>query len=297
MHSDIDEPSKQVELGVETASSHQGSGKMRVILLTHGGAEDVLNYLVALEEVVVVGVFVETEITPRRTFLETLKRSIRYNGYTHTIKRAIQKLLPNHSDDDLLKTMESRDELQKVAVAHRIPFHLVNNYHTPQSIELLRSTQPDLGVIYGTNIVKESVFRIPRLGSINLHQGLVPFYRGGPPVFWELYNGESEVGLTVHVVETKVDSGEVILQERVPLSYDYTFGLDYESFIKDFGEDLRHRSAQLVAEAVRQIALGVAKPQPQDTSLGKRYRLPLSAEKKALRRRLRERQKVSGKEF
>lgn len=284
---------QQVNTAGESVSEAK-SERLRVILLTHGGAESVLQGLIALKEIVLVGVFVETGIVRRRTFLETLKRSIRYDGYAATIAKAIRKLTAKESNDDLLQVVESRDELRRIAEVNQIPFHLVDNYHANHSIDLMRSTRPDLGVIYGTNIVKESVFTIPRLGTINLHQGLVPFYRGGPPVFWELYNGESEVGLTVHLVETKVDSGEIILQERVPLQYDYRYKMDYESYINDFCEGLRRRSAQLVAEAVRQIALGIATPQPQDTSLGKRYRLPVSAEKKELRRRLRNRQKESG---
>ena len=277
---------------LDSSASAKGPERLRVMLLTHGGAEQVLQGLIALEEIEVVGVFMETEISRPRSFRETLKRSIRYDGYAATISKVVRKIIGQKSDDDLLPALESRDELRSIANAQGIPFHLVANYHVQSSIELMRSSRPDLGVIYGTNIVKESVFKIPRLGSINLHQGLAPFYRGGPPVFWELYNDESEVGLTVHFVEAKVDSGAIILQERVPLRYDTRYRLDYESFLTDFCESLRQRSAHLVVEAVRQIALGTATPHSQDASLGKRYRLPLKAEKNELRRRLRKRQKA-----
>jgi methionyl-tRNA formyltransferase len=237
-------------------------------------------------------VFVETDIFRPRGFLETLKRSLRYDGYGATILKAVRKLVRRRGNDDLLQAIGSRDELEKIASAHHIPFHLVDNYHTDQSTELMRSSRPDLGVIYGTNIIKESVFKIPRSGSINLHQGLAPYYRGGPPVFWELYNDESELGLTVHFVEAKVDSGAIILQETVPLRYDIRYGMDYESFIREFSQGLRQRSAEIVVEAVQQIASGNAQPKPQDANLGTRYRLPLKAEKDELRRRLKRRQKA-----
>ena len=270
------------------------SERLRVVMLTHGGAEDVLQRLVSLEEIEVVGVFVETQIARRRGFVETVRRSLRYDGYLATITKAIRRLVSSESNNDLLWVAESRNELQKMAEAQRVPFYLVDNYHSDDCLELIRSTRPDLGVIFGTNIVKETVFKIPRLGSINLHQGLVPFYRGGPPVFWELYNGESELGLTVHMVESKVDSGAVILQDKVPLQYDYDYRMDYESFIRDFCSQLRGRCAELVAESVRQIALGTASPKAQESELGKRYRLPLKVEKDELRRRLRKRQGASG---
>ena len=159
----------------------------------------------------------------------------------------------------------------------------------------MRGTQADLGVIYGTNIVRESVFRIPRLGSINLHQGLAPFYRGGPPVFWELYNGEREVGLTVHFVEAKVDTGAILLQEAVPLAYDDTHGDDFEAFIEAYTARLRARSAELVARAVELIAEGSYDARAQDTTQGKRYRLPTKREKDELRRRLRARRRESAR--
>jgi methionyl-tRNA formyltransferase len=157
----------------------------------------------------------------------------------------------------------------------------------------MRATRSDLGVVYGTNILKESVFAIPRLGSLNLHQGLVPFYRGGPVLFWELFNGEREVGVTVHTVAAKVDAGEIVAQETLPLDYDYeAHGLDFESFIERFREErMRALSARLVAEAVRMIAEGTARARPQDLSLGRRYRLPTKSEKDELRRRLRRRRR------
>jgi methionyl-tRNA formyltransferase len=263
---------------------------LRVILLTHGGAEEVLARL-SFPEVKVVGVFVETDIVRHYGLSEKLKRSIRYDGYAATASKLLRKLTRSKEDYDLHAVLESRNELEQIAREREIPFHLVTNYHHPESIELMKAYNADLGVIYGTNIIKESVFKIPRLGSINLHQGLAPYYRGGPPIFWELYNGETQVGLTVHFVASKVDTGDIILQETVPLKYDDAFETNYESFIETFSRQLRPRCAELVVEAVRLIALGTAETRPQDTSLGARYRLPVKAQKDELRRRLKERRK------
>ena len=265
--------------------------KFRVILLTHGGAELVLGRLLDIEGVEVAGVFVETETTPRRRLHEKLRRSIRYDGWAATASKLAGQLLGRRAGGDADAAESSRDELREMCAARGLPFHLVANYHTDEAIELMRAAGADLGVIYGTNIIRESVFRIPRLGSINLHQGLAPFYRGGPPVFWELYNGEREVGLTVHFVAAKVDTGEILLQEVVPLAYDDAHGDDFEAFIEEYTARLRARSAELVAGAVRLIAEGVYEARAQDTSLGRRYRLPTKREKDELRRRLRARRR------
>jgi folate-dependent phosphoribosylglycinamide formyltransferase PurN len=277
-------------LEVQTEMSKK---ELRLILLTHGGVEIAFERLLALDCAKVVGIFIETDTMRRVGLREKVKRSIRYDGYTATVAKFARALLGKRASDDASAIESSRDSLREIAEAHNVPIHFVSNYHSEDSIALMRAADADLGVILGTNILKASVFKIPRFGSINVHQGLAPYYRGCPAVFWELFNGEREVGLTVHYVESKVDTGEIVLQQTVPLEYDYSFGTDFDAFIASYREGLIGRCAQLVADAVQVIAEGTASPQPQDTSLGKRYRLPVKKEKDELRRRLRERRRVN----
>lgn len=267
--------------------------KLRVVLLTHGGCEKALERLVALDSVEVAGVFIETDVIRRSGFREKVRRSIRYDGYWATAGKLAAKLVGSRRAQEVESLEQGRDAVRKVAEDNNVPVHSVADFHSASSIALLGAAQADLGVVLGTNILKESVFKVPRLGSINLHQGLAPYYRGCPAVFWELFNGEREVGLTVHFVESKVDTGEIILQRAVPLEYDYSYGLDFDRFINDYRAGLVGRCAQLVADAVKAIAEGTATPRPQDTSLGKRYRLPIKKEKDEMRRRLRQRRQFA----
>lgn len=269
--------------------------RLRVMLLTHGGAERALERLLALERVEVVGVFIETPVPRPRAFKEKIRRSIRYDGLAATLARSLSKLGGKliGSGGGGGVSADEHEELRELARARGVPVHFLDDYHAPAALKLMRDARPDLGVVYGTNILKEPVFSIPRLGSINLHQGLVPYYRGGPPVFWELFNDEREVGITVHTVAAKVDAGEIVAQERVPLEYDYgAHGLDFESFIEEFrARRMLDASARLLAVAVRLIAEGAAEPRAQDLTLGRRYRLPTKKEKDELRRRLRARRR------
>jgi folate-dependent phosphoribosylglycinamide formyltransferase PurN len=264
--------------------------KLKVIVLTHGGAERLLELLDRLENVEVAGVYVEAATEPKRTFQQKLKRSIRYDGYLATLKKVFR---PGGSEE--LKTVRaSQDELESCAEKLKIPVYKVENYHHAEAMNLLREADADLGILYGTNIIKEPVFSIPRLGSINIHQGLAPIYRGGPTVFWELFNGEHEIGITVHYVAAKVDTGDIILQKTVPLLYDFArYDLNYEDFLDDFRAGLKEPSAQLIAEAVSLIAGGKEQRTKQDTSLGKRYRLPTKSEKDALLRVLKKRRQYA----
>ena len=261
--------------------------KLKVIVLTHGGAERLLEFLAALESVEIIGVYVETAIEPKRTLKQKIKRSIRYDGYLATFK----KIFKSAGGAGELKSVEaSQNDLEKCAAKLKIPVCKVENYHAEDAMDLLRGAHADLGILYGTNIIKEEVFSIPRLGSINIHQGLAPIYRGGPTVFWELFNGEKEIGITVHYVASKVDTGDIILQKTVPLRYDFSrYGINYEEFLSDFRAGLKEPSAHLIAEAVRQIAEGRERRTKQDTCLGKRYRLPTKSEKDALLRVLKKR--------
>src|SRR5262249_20229642 len=177
--------------------------KLRVIVLTHGDSESLLRNLLKLDNVEVAGVFIETE-THRRVYglREKLRRSIRYEGYVATAMKGLRLLAGRISSgrDAVDRIRESQQSLGRFAGDLGVPVHFLPNYHTEEAMGLMRAAEADLGIVWGTNILKECVFRIPRLGSINIHQGLAPYYRGGPAVFWELYNGEREIGVTVHFV-------------------------------------------------------------------------------------------------
>lgn len=267
--------------------------KFKVIVLTHGGINRLIELFSAIETVEVAGIFLETVITPPRSLRQKIKRSIRYDGFWGTCQKFGRKICGRETDGtEAVKARREKQNLEEFASSSNIPFFKVENFHHPATIDLIRKTKADLGVLYGTNIIKEPVFSIPRLGSINIHQGLAPFYRGGPTVFWELFNGEKELGITVHFVAAKVDTGDIILQKTVPLEYDFShYGLDYEGFLRDYRAALTEPSMRMVAEAVKLISEGKEQRVKQDTTLGKRYRLPVKSEKNALLRILKKRRK------
>ncbi len=251
---------------------------MRLIILTHGGADLLLESLAALEGVEIASVFIERPAARTRGFQERLRRSIKYDGVIETASKLFSK--------NKIASNSLNDPTASIAGALGVKIEMIDDFHSDGSIAMMRAANADLAVIYGTNIIKESVFSIPKLGSINLHQGLAPQYRGGPPIFWELFNGEKEVGLTVHFVAAKVDTGDIILQKTVPMEYDLAYGVNFEEFIDHFRDSFRQESADLVADAVKLIESGTAQRTPQDISIGKRYRLPVKREKDELRRRL-----------
>ncbi|MCW8889140.1 MAG: polysaccharide deacetylase family protein [Sedimenticola sp.] len=99
----------------------------------------------------------------------------------------------------------------------RLIFLDTNDLHSQSTLETVRSFSPELGIALAAPILKESIFSIPKNGTINLHKGMVPHYRGMPPGFWELWNQEKKVGCTIHKVNSKLDCGDILLQEQIPV--------------------------------------------------------------------------------
>jgi hypothetical protein len=75
----------------------------------------------------------------------------------------------------------------------------------------------DIAVSLDNALISPETFMTPRLGTVNVHHGHVPDYRGGPPVFWELVDGRDRVGFTVHLIDEGIDTGPVLAQGDVPI--------------------------------------------------------------------------------
>lgn len=90
----------------------------------------------------------------------------------------------------------------------------------PEILERVRAWRPDLGVSLGAPILKPALFSIPTRGTINLHLGKVPDFRGAPPAFWELATGANTIGATVHSVDDGLDTGEVLGSAAAPIYQD-----------------------------------------------------------------------------
>jgi methionyl-tRNA formyltransferase len=166
----------------------------------------------------------------------------------------------------------------------------VTDFHSPVCMQTLCGLHADLGVLAGTYILRDTVFALPRYGSINLHTGKLPEYRGSAPAFWEMYNGEPEVGITIHQVESELDAGGVYQQERFPL--DLAPRMDPMSYIARYREEtLVPNGIRMVTSTVAMIADGNAVCVPQDSARARTYRMPNYNAIKELRRRVRARRK------
>jgi len=132
----------------------------------------------------------------------------------------------------------------------------------PDDADLLAELkEADLDLIVANNWrtwLPPEIFEMPRHGTLNVHDSLLPAYAGFSPLIWALINGEKEVGLTAHMMDADLDAGDIVLQRSVPVGP------------KDTTTDLFHRTVDLIApittDAIELIAKGNFTPVKQDRS-------------------------------
>jgi methionyl-tRNA formyltransferase len=96
---------------------------------------------------------------------------------------------------------------------------------------LLRAHEPDLAICAGFPwLISQETIDVPRLGIVNGHPSLLPRYRGPFPIAWAIRNGETEIGMSFHLMDAAFDTGNVLAQEAVPLHDDDTGETLYDRF-------------------------------------------------------------------
>ena len=161
-------------------------------------------------------------------------------------------------------------------------FRGTTDYHCDESLEFVRGLKPDLGVVYGTRILKACLFSIPRHGSINIHKRRLPDYRGGGPVgLWEMLDHQPEIGVTVHQVVEQLDAGDVVKATTIPIHpFDNLRSLELKAHVV---------ANHLLVAAVRDYANGTVQAKAQG-GMGRMFKAPSPAqmaryEKELARRR------------
>jgi methionyl-tRNA formyltransferase len=148
--------------------------------------------------------------------------------------------------------------VKQAAEAHGLPVLQPTNLKSPEFQAELKSYAADLQVVVAFRMLPEAVWNMPRLGSVNIHASLLPQYRGAAPINWALINGETETGVTSFFLRHEIDTGDLILQDRLPIAPDDDFGSLYDK--------LKTAGARLARRTVEAIAAGTAPSTPQSES-------------------------------
>ena len=132
-------------------------------------------------------------------------------------------------------------------------FALKNNLKLLQPVNLkdsvflseLKSLNPDIIIVVAFRMLPELVWKMPRLGTINLHASLLPNYRGAAPINWSIINGEIETGVTTFFINKEIDTGKIILQHKIKIEPNYSAG--------ELHDKLMYIGAELLITTIKAI--------------------------------------------
>ena len=146
--------------------------------------------------------------------------------------------------------------IKKSAEKYSLPIYQPESTGSEQLHSILKQINPDIYVVVAYKILPESILNIPPRGAVNLHASLLPKYRGAAPVNHAILNGETETGLTTFLIQKKVDTGDLLLQQSLPIDNSVTTG---EALSK-----LSFLGADLVIKTLDALAQNKIKPIKQD---------------------------------
>ncbi len=145
--------------------------------------------------------------------------------------------------------------VKKYAVEHNITILQPEKLKNPKFLEELKSFNADLQIVVAFRMLPELVWNMPAMGTINLHGSMLPQYRGAAPINWAVINGEKETGVTTFKLKHEIDTGDILLQDKMPIGENETAG-EVHDRMKEIG-------AQLLVKTVKGLADGTLKEKSQ----------------------------------
>jgi methionyl-tRNA formyltransferase len=237
---------------------------MRIVLITGDdlGHRYVANRLVSAFELA--GIVVDEGRRGDRTWRRLWKK------YTvgQLASRACLRLLAIARRDGISRRTRLLTTLGPENCSNFLVPHLVTRVHGINSEEataVVSSLHPDVILVFGTSVVKDSVLTLARDVALNLHTGVSPYYRGADCAFWPLYENELDMlGATVHKCTSQLDGGHIFATGHACLHAD-------DDLYSIFARCLIV-GADLYVKVVKDLIAGRLEGKPQDLSLGREYK-------------------------
>jgi len=147
--------------------------------------------------------------------------------------------------------------------------HYCDSMHASDVIQFVRELNPGLGLIYGGPIVKPELFSIPDRGTLGIHHGNVPEYRGKKTTFWAIFNGEDEVAVIIQKISDKLDAGDIVLRANVQVR---------NRPLPLVRKELERTGVDLYLEAITAVVNGSANYIPQPAGSNPLYKDPTAGD-------------------
>ena len=147
--------------------------------------------------------------------------------------------------------------IKKYALEKNLKILQPEKLKNPEFIDELKSLNADLQIVVAFRMLPEIVWNMPPMGTINVHASLLPQYRGAAPINWAIINGEKETGITTFKLQHEIDTGNILLQEKIKIDEDETAG--------ELHDKLKVLGAKVLVKTIQQIENGNIKEQSQFT--------------------------------
>ena len=147
-------------------------------------------------------------------------------------------------------------EVKKTALSHQLPVLQPERLRDPNFQKNLEAFHADLFIVVAFRMLPASVWKMPKLGTFNLHASLLPQYRGAAPINHAIINGETQTGLTTFFLNEEIDKGAILMRQAVAIRPDETAG--------ELHDELMTLGNKMVVETIRLIENNMAKPIQQD---------------------------------
>lgn len=148
--------------------------------------------------------------------------------------------------------------VKQFAVKHHLKVLQPTNLKDEGFLEELKSLEANLQVVVAFRMLPKEVWQMPEYGTFNLHASLLPQYRGAAPINWAIINGETETGVTTFFIDEKIDTGNIILQQKEKILLEDNVG--------DLHDRLMETGAKLVVETCKLIGQGSVERKAQQES-------------------------------
>ncbi len=140
----------------------------------------------------------------------------------------------------------TKSAVKEFAEFSYLPILQPENLKDPGFLNELKKLDADIFVVVAFRMLPEAVWRMPSIGTINLHASLLPQYRGAAPINHVLINGETSTGVTTFFIDDKIDTGNILMREEVPIYPNENAG--------DLHNRLKNLGARLVIKTLKAIS-------------------------------------------
>jgi methionyl-tRNA formyltransferase len=176
-----------------------------------------------------------------------INKSIIFFGTPEFAVASLDKLLVNNFTVKAVVTTPDKpagrgkkislSPLKVFAIEKGIPILQPDNLKDIIFITELKKLNADLFIVVAFRKLPEDVWKMPPLGTFNLHASLLPDYRGAAPINWAIINGEKETGITTFFLNENIDEGKIIFSQKIVINETETYGELYNR-MKIIGAEL-----------------------------------------------------------